>query len=922
MAQTIVSLVVKTLGVNKLRGLKNELKGTAADAVKASAATDKFAKATRTAGVNAAGAANGIRGFGSASKKAAVGVRSLEAAAAKIAVIIGTVQTAVSLFNTSIERTESERRLELIGAAYGEAGQLAEVAARSAEKFGQSQTEVNNALASTFTRLRPLGVGLADIESTFNGFNTAARLSGATAQESANAFLQLSQALGSGRLAGDEFRSVAEQAPLVLQAISDETGVAVGELKNFAAEGQLTSDIVIKALKRIETEGADQLAETLGGPRQAFVNLRNSIENLFADVGKIGEDGLVEVVNRITAFVNAITNSLDVLAPLIGNLISLANAFGKGFIQGFSQAVGAVEEAGTKIKQILAVVAVVIGDLAKVVQNVASIIGRVVGEIVKFIGGALTSLVSGIASAGSDIVKIVSDTVRNVGRLIGNLVNAFSGLPGGILKLFGIDAGEITARPFFAVADGIDAVGTSVKNYISSVGTRANDLVFGGGVLPEGGALSGSTFDTNTNLSGGGGGRGRSGGGAGKAVKDITKDVEALVRKANDAASSFDSLFASPQNALEAEISSLNDELLSTDRELENILIKLDELTQGDPRFDGARSQVSALREGLSGLSEEDIRKQASRNLTKGDREELEQSIREAEALSKALGQGRTELTAVEKLAVKYGEAWEQLDPAVKLNLERLAKQKDQLDQSNKAALDAIEAQKQAAAELDSLYKGIGGTIENGIIRAIDVGIDGLIDGTKDLGKALQEIASGVLKDIGKQLISFGVKGLLNSTGLPGFAEGGRPEVGKPAIVGERGPELFIPDSAGTVVPNDEAFNDARSALVDVGSRPATAEEDTEAFAVAAGALARNSEIINNRSEKQTQSVFNETMMNAASSGTQVNYSGPRLTFNEADYVPAAAVPEIVTSAVKQSTAKVFADMKNRPSVRRSIGMG
>jgi DNA repair exonuclease SbcCD ATPase subunit len=246
-----------------------------------------------------------------------------------------------------------------------------------------------------------------------------------------------------------------------------------------------------------------------------------------------------------------------------------------------------------------------------------------------------------------------------------------------------------------------------------------------------------------------------------------------------------------------------------------------------------------------------------------------------------------------------------------------LSAQKDKLDEINKVAREALEAQKEAAAELNSLYEGIGSTIKSGIIDAIGTGIDALINGTEDLDKALKQIAAGVLKQIATQLIGFG----LSKLPIPGFAEGGRPEPGKPAIVGEKGPELFIPDTAGTVVPNDEAFNDARSALVSTSGRPATADEEAEAFAVAASALARNSQTINNRNEQQTQSIFNETMMNAASGGMQVNYNGPKLTFNEADYVPAAAVPEIVTSAVKQSTAKVFADMKNRPSVRRSLGM-
>ena len=294
MAQTVVDVVVKVVGGQKLKSLDNSLRGTAANAVKAGAGLDRTAVGARNAGRAAATAANGVQ--------------KLNKAFFAITAVISTVGSAVAAFNTSIARTESERKIKILGDAYGEAGALAKFASESAKTFGQSQTEVNNALAKTYATLRPVGVGLEDIVSTYNGFQTAARLSGASAEESSAAFTQLAQALGAGRLAGDEFRSIAEQAPLVLQAISKETGIAVGQLKQFAADGNLTADIVIKALKRIETEGAADLAETLKGPQQAFVNFRNAVEDLFAGLGQIGEGALVSAVNAITAGIQTITN--------------------------------------------------------------------------------------------------------------------------------------------------------------------------------------------------------------------------------------------------------------------------------------------------------------------------------------------------------------------------------------------------------------------------------------------------------------------------------------------------------------------------------------------------------------------------------------------------------------------------------------
>ena len=73
---------------------------------------------------------------------------------------------------------------------------------------------------------------------------------------------------------------------------------------------------------------------------------------------------------------------------------------------------------------------------------------------------------------------------------------------------------------------------------------------------------------------------------------------------------------------------------------------------------------------------------------------------------------------------------------------------------------------------------------------------------TQALGNMLQSVA--------KQILQLGVNTLLKAafpgaglfSGLLGFANGGRPPVGRPSIVGERGPELFVPDRAGTIVPN------------------------------------------------------------------------------------------------------------------------
>ena len=115
----------------------------------------------------------------------------------------------------------------------------------------------------------------------------------------------------------------------------------------------------------------------------------------------------------------------------------------------------------------------------------------------------------------------------------------------------------------------------------------------------------------------------------------------------------------------------------------------------------------------------------------------------------------------------------------------------------------ALDLEQQANLQRSlALYRNIGSTIKSGLVD----GINAALDGTKTLG----EIAGNVFRKISNALLDYGVSALLANSGLPGakkffgFANGGRPPKGRPSIVGERGPELFVPDSAGTVIPNHE----------------------------------------------------------------------------------------------------------------------
>ena len=227
--------------------------------------------------VDASGATralNGVQQKTNALQKSFGGLRTAIAG-------VGITVIARQAVNASATFDKLKIRLGLLTKESGSFAKSLQIAKDAQKAFGLSTIEALEGVTDITARLAPLKVGVDDIRTVFFGFNTAAKLAGASAVESSNAFRQLAQALGSGRLAGDEFRSVSEQVPTVLAPIAAELGVTIGELKKLAAEGKLTSDVVLRALGRVGNEGSGFLEELLkNDPTQIFKNFTNATQEL------------------------------------------------------------------------------------------------------------------------------------------------------------------------------------------------------------------------------------------------------------------------------------------------------------------------------------------------------------------------------------------------------------------------------------------------------------------------------------------------------------------------------------------------------------------------------------------------------------------------------------------------------------------
>ena len=220
----------------------------------------------------------------------------------------GVVLVGRQAVKTSANFEKLNVRLGLLTKSSADFAKSQQIAADAQKAFGLSAVEALQGVTDITARLAPLGTSVEDIRTVFFGFNTAAKLAGASAIESSNAFRQLAQALGSGRLAGDEFRSVSEQVPTVLAPIAEELGVTIGELKKLAAEGKLTSDVVLRALGRVGNEGSGFLKELLkNDPTQVFKNFSNATEDLSRAFGDELRPAVESVTKLLTDFIVQVT---------------------------------------------------------------------------------------------------------------------------------------------------------------------------------------------------------------------------------------------------------------------------------------------------------------------------------------------------------------------------------------------------------------------------------------------------------------------------------------------------------------------------------------------------------------------------------------------------------------------------------------
>lgn len=193
--------------------------------------------------------------------------------------------------------------------------QLADVTQRVFDISQNTRSSIE-ATATLYGRLerstRSAGTSTADLIKLTTTINKGLAVSGATTEEASSTMTQLSQALASGVLRGEEFNSISENGSRLAVALADSLGVTIGQLRSMAAQGKLTTEVVVNGLLKQSDAIAKEFANTALTMGQAFTVATNNITKFVGESSSVSTS--IKIFNQ---GVISLSENLDIVANVV-----------------------------------------------------------------------------------------------------------------------------------------------------------------------------------------------------------------------------------------------------------------------------------------------------------------------------------------------------------------------------------------------------------------------------------------------------------------------------------------------------------------------------------------------------------------------------------------------------------------------------
>lgn len=447
------------------------------DAAMASAAVDDFASSFDDV---SQGAKRAERGAGS----------SLDNLVSKVAMVTAAVygirkalELAGKVSDISDQMTQATSRLGLLSEQMpaltmgidttSAEGQAAKLTALQDQVLASAQRSRSGYL-ETIDAVSQLGMNAGDAFSSTDEIvafselmNKSFKVSGADAQAQAGAMRQLTQALASGVLRGDEFNSIAEQAPMVYQAIADYMGKSKGEIRALAAEGALTADVVKNAMFAASDSIEGKFSSMPKTWADNWTTMKNNALVAFQPVlSKVNELANSERFQRFiestqagfATLANIALGALDMISAGVGwaadhadLLLLVIGALGIAFMVMGVKAGAAWAMAHWPILAVIAAIGVAVAVLSHFGITGEQALGAVggaifwVGALFKNLGLSVANIGLGIANVFMAVVDNVITAFTNAGL---NIKSFFFNLMSTILSFVASIAEALNKLPF------------------------------------------------------------------------------------------------------------------------------------------------------------------------------------------------------------------------------------------------------------------------------------------------------------------------------------------------------------------------------------------------------------------------------------------------------------------------------------------
>jgi tape measure domain-containing protein len=239
------------------------------------------------------------------------------------------IQTVGKALNISDELVQTTSRLNMMNDGVQTTAELVNMVYAAAQDARGSFSQMADVIARFGNNAKDAFSSSEEVVAFADLIQKQMTIAGASTQEAANAELQLSQALGSGVLRGDELNSIFEQAPNLIQNIADYLDVPIGKIREMAADGELSADVVKAAI----FSAADDINSKFNEMPMTWGQIWQSMQNTALIAFQPVLQRLNDLANSeaFQTFIQGAIEAMATLANILLNIFELVGTVG-GFI--------------------------------------------------------------------------------------------------------------------------------------------------------------------------------------------------------------------------------------------------------------------------------------------------------------------------------------------------------------------------------------------------------------------------------------------------------------------------------------------------------------------------------------------------------------------------------------------------------------